>query len=98
MSRPFPTQPRIEFHTATRSIEPTPTAAALTLKLLIARLELVPLWRDLEMDKHHGLPAADILLILLLYAGYNVNSIEQLQKQAKQDKALAAVITEVNIR
>jgi hypothetical protein len=60
MAQSCPTQPRIEFHTADRPIQQTPTAAALTLKLLIARLGLAQLWRDLELDQHHGLPAPDI--------------------------------------
>ena len=49
------------------------------------------------MDKHHGVPAEHIILILLLYSSYNVDSIEKLQKKARNDKALAAVIGSIKL-
>ena len=97
MKEELSTTPRIEFHKAPKSIEQTPTSAAVTAKLLMERFGIADIWRDLNMDKHHGVPAEHIILILLLYSSYNVDSIERLQKKAQKDKALAAIIGSVNL-
>ena len=97
MKEELSTTPRIEFHEASKPIGQTPTSAAITAKLLMERFGIADIWRDLNMDKHHGVPAEHIILILLLYSSYNVDSIERLQKKAQNDKALAAVIDSVNL-
>ena len=89
--------PRIEFHEASEPIEQTPTSAPITMRLLMQRFAIADIWRECNMDKHHGVPAEDIILILLLYSSYNVNSVEKLQKKAKTDKALAAVINSIDL-
>jgi len=91
------TTPKIEFHQASKPIEQTPTSAPITAKLLMERFGIADIWRDLNMDKHHGVPAEHIILILLLYSSYNVDSVERLQKKAQNDRALAAVIDPINL-
>jgi hypothetical protein len=91
------TTPQIEFHQASKPIEQTPTSAPITAKLLMERFGIADIWRDLNMDKHHGVPAEHIILILLLYSSYNVDSVERLQKKAQIDRALAAVIESINL-
>ena len=91
------TTPQIEFHQASKPIEQTPTSAPITAKLLMERFGIADIWRELNMDKHHGVPAEHIILILLLYSSYNVDSIEKLQKKARNDKALAAVIGSIKL-
>ena len=97
MEKSSSTTPRIEFYQAEKPIEPTPTSAPITTKLLMERFGIAEIWRDLNMGKHHGVPAEHIILILLLYSSYNVDSVEKLQKKARNDKALAAVINSVNL-
>ena len=61
------------------------------------RFGIADIWQDLNMDKHHGVGAEHIILILLLYSSYNVDSVERLQKKAQNDRALAAVIDPINL-
>ena len=91
------TTAQIEFHQASKPIEQTPTSAPITAKLLMERFGIADIWRDLNMDKHHGVGAEHIILILLLYSSYNVDSVERLQKKAQTDRALAAVIDPINL-
>lgn len=86
---------RVEFRTASKPIEETPKASALILKTLIEQLGLLQLANELELEKHHGVVIEDLILILLLYNAYGVDSIAKLEKEAKKDRALAEVIDDL---
>lgn len=86
---------RIEFRVADKPIEETPGGAAIIIKQLIKHFGLVEIAKELNMNKHHGVVIEDIILILLLYSAYGVNSITQLEQKAKKDKALAEVIKDI---
>ena len=62
---------------------------------MINQLELVDIANELAMDKHHGIIIDDIILILLLFSSYGVRSISQLDEKARNDTALAAIITDI---
>lgn len=92
---PTPSAVRIQFCEAAKPIEETPKGSAILLKGLMESVGLPEIAKDLGMDKHHGMPMEEIVLVLLLFASYGVRSIAKLAEKAKQDQALAAVIEDI---
>ena len=90
-----PDKVRIEFRVAGKTIEETPRGSAIFINKMIEQLGLGEIARELNMDKHHGVKTEEIMLILILYSAYGVDSISQLEEKAKKDKALAVVIPDI---
>jgi len=86
---------QIKFCVAGKPIEETPRGSAILINQIIQQLGLVEIAKELKMEKHHGVSIEEIILILLLYSFYGVNSIIQLQEKARKDKSLAKIIEDV---
>lgn len=88
--------PRIVFTASEEEAKETPKGSALILTALIERLGLVEIARDLGMDKQHGVDIEHVLLVFLLFSAYGATSIRDLEKKAREDTALAAVMDGVS--
>ena len=86
---------RIQFCEAAEPIEETPRGSAILLKGIMESMGLPEIAKDLGMEKHHGMPMEETVLVLLLYASYGVRSMAKLAEKEKQDMALAAVIEDI---
>jgi len=84
--------PKVRFVKSAEEIASSPTGAPLIVSNWIRVLGIEKIVHDLSMEKHHGLEIEHLLLLILLYSSYGVNSIKELKERALKDKAIEDVI------
>ena len=87
-----PARPQLLFVASEEEAAATPQSSALVLSALSKQLGLTEIAEELGMDKHHGVGMDHVILVFLLFATYGATSVRDLERKAKEDTALAAVM------
>ena len=88
-------RPSIKFVIGNKDIEEVPHLNSLILREMIQQLGLDEMIKHLNIDKHHGVEAQDLILILMLFSSYGARSINELAEKAKSDPTLAKMLEDI---